>query len=211
MVPHGYLSDTEREGTGGDLESMKCKEKEFYKSLKEKTLIGLPFIQTEDLSCFIMRLCPVFKSAITIKPVRRRPKKPSQSKKVENKPMEEVNKQMEAESKPMEVESKPMEDESKPMKAESKQTDMASKVERRSVRTPKVPKPNPYDKAPSGFLGMQLPSDDEEDMDWDTEEDLDASSSSDSNSNESGDEEDDGSSSGDEDLFTPIKVVRRKV
>ena len=42
VVPHGYLSDTEREGPGcGDIESMKCKEKEFYKSLKEKTQTGL--------------------------------------------------------------------------------------------------------------------------------------------------------------------------
>lgn len=39
MVPHGYLSDSEREGTGEDIESMKNKEKEFYKSLKEKTMV----------------------------------------------------------------------------------------------------------------------------------------------------------------------------
>lgn len=44
MVPHGYLSDTEREGTNEDLESLKCKEKEFYKSLKEKTMVGLSII-----------------------------------------------------------------------------------------------------------------------------------------------------------------------
>lgn len=42
MVPHGYLSDSERDGGKlEDFESLKCKEKEFYKSLKEKSLVSL--------------------------------------------------------------------------------------------------------------------------------------------------------------------------
>jgi len=199
MVPHGYLSDTERDGTGGDLESFKCKEKEFYKSLKEKTLIGLPFIETEDLSCFIMRLCPVFKSAITIKPVRKRAKKPTPPK------------EQEVENKTAEI-----------------------KPERQSQRTPKIPvkkaTPDPYAKPPSGFMAMELPSDDEEDMDWGTNESLESSSSSDSDSADELDEEDEldkededikdnlkdeseenDDSSSDEDLFIRIKPERRKV
>jgi len=39
MVPHGYLSDTEREGGELDLETIKTKEKEFYKSLKEQVKV----------------------------------------------------------------------------------------------------------------------------------------------------------------------------
>lgn len=42
MVPHGYLSDSEREGEEAeDLEVIKSKEKEFFKSLKEKVKVIL--------------------------------------------------------------------------------------------------------------------------------------------------------------------------
>ncbi|CAL8113477.1 unnamed protein product [Orchesella dallaii] len=199
MVPHGYLSDTEREGTGGDLESLKCKEKEFYKSLKEKTLIGLPFIATDDLSCFIMRLCPVFKSAITIKPVRKRAKKPAQSK--EKKEVEAV------EVKPEQTTPKVPPEQTTP-KVPSEQTTPKVPPEQTTPRVQrKKATKNPYAKPPSGFLAMELPSEDEEDMDWGANDNLESSSSS---ATDSGEIEEEEYSSSDSDLFIPIKTVRRK-
>jgi hypothetical protein len=43
MVPHGYLSDSERDGEGVDLSIAKSKEKEFFHSLKEQVRVGFNF------------------------------------------------------------------------------------------------------------------------------------------------------------------------
>lgn len=40
MVPHGYLSDDEREGEAMDLDVIKTKEANFYLSLKEKVKVS---------------------------------------------------------------------------------------------------------------------------------------------------------------------------
>lgn len=40
MVPHGYLSDSENEGEVMDIETVKLREKEFYKSLKDQIKVS---------------------------------------------------------------------------------------------------------------------------------------------------------------------------
>jgi len=64
MVPHGYLSDEEREGEPLDIDVIKTKEKEFFKSLKEKVKMGIPVIQTENLSDFKILFPPMLQLRI---------------------------------------------------------------------------------------------------------------------------------------------------
>lgn len=178
--------------------------------------MGLPFIETESLSIYAMRVCPVFKSAPPMKPSRKRSKpKPPPIPAAEDNP-EKPNKGMEPPPAPL-VSVVPSNEEKWQPK-------------RKSTRVRKIPKDNPYALPPTGFLAMDLPSD-EDDMDWEVSEIVTTtpSGSSDSDSEEGGEEDkDDGdsesedssgsdgdednlsSSDSDEDLFIPVVSVKPK-
>lgn len=149
-----------------------------------------------------MRICPVFKAPPVVK--KRKPRAPAANKKKVEQSEEgtKENTTLEQPIKPV-TPTAPVEVIPTPPPISSPTN------KRKSGRKTKVTdqKPNPYAKPPSGFLALDLPSDDEEDMDW---EDLEPSSSESGDSEGEGDQDGDKSeeSDSDEDLFIPI--IRQK-
>jgi len=148
----------------------------------------------------------VFKAPPVVK--KRKPRTPAAKKKVEQ--SEEVSKEnttLEQPVKPI-TPTPPVENTPKP----TPQPTSTPTNKRKSGRKTKVTdqKPNPYAKPPSGFLALDLPSDDEEDMDW--EDDAGSSSSASESGDSEGEDDKDGDKSedsdSDEDLFIP--VIRQK-
>ncbi len=153
-----------------------------------------------------MRICPVFRAPIVVK--KRKPRTPAANKKKVEQSEEgtKENVTVEQPAKPI-TPTPPVENTPTPPPVSSPTN------KRKSGRKTKVTvqKPNPYAKAASGFLALDLPSDDEEeDMDW--EDDLGSSLSESESADSEGEGDKDGDKSeesdSDEDLFIP--VVRQK-